>query len=178
MTVGQALGIPAVALRYQNVYGPGQSLLNPYTGILSIFSTRVRNGAPISIFEDGKESRDFVYIDDVIEATRLAIENDNANFEVFNVGSGVDTDILTVANQLRSALSGQSSIEISGKFRVGDIRSNCADISKIRSRLGYAPAITFAEGIQRFAAWVSEQPIHADRLDDSIREMQRRGLYK
>jgi dTDP-L-rhamnose 4-epimerase len=178
MTTGQSLQIPAVSLRFQNVYGPRQSLQNPYTGILSIFSTRIRNCAPISIFEDGKESRDFVFIDDVVEATRLAIESDGANFEIFNVGSGVRTDVLTVATLLRAALGGNNPIEVTGKFRIGDIRENYADLSKIRSRLGFTPAVAFQEGISRFAAWVSEQPIYPDRLDDSIREMERRGLYK
>jgi dTDP-L-rhamnose 4-epimerase len=178
MTVGRSLGIPAVALRYQNVYGPGQSLLNPYTGILSIFSTRVRNCAPISIFEDGKESRDFVFIDDVVEATRLAMERDAANFEVFNVGSGVGTDVLTVAHLLRSALGGDCAIEVSGKFRIGDIRANLADISKITARLGFAPKIGYADGIRRFAEWVTTQNVPGDRFEDSIEEMRRRGLYK
>ncbi len=178
MTMGRSLGIPAVALRYQNVYGPGQSLQNPYTGILSIFSTRIRNCAPISIFEDGKEGRDFVFIDDAIEATRLAIANDAANFEVFNVGSGVRTDVLSVAHLLRSALGGNCAIEVSGKFRVGDIRDNFADISKIRSRLGFVPKMEFAAGIRRFADWVRTQGVPKDRFEDSIEEMRRRGLYK
>jgi len=178
MTTGRSLGIPSVALRYQNVFGPGQSLQNPYTGILSIFTTRIRNGLPVFIFEDGRESRDFVYVDDVIQATQLAIQSDEANFQEFNVGSGAHTDVLTVANLLRSALRGKNPIEITGKFRVGDIRSNYADISKIQSRLGFVPTISFEEGIGRFAAWVSGQPIHADRLEDSILEMQHRGLYK
>lgn len=178
MTVGQSLGIPAVALRYQNVYGPGQSLLNPYTGILSIFSTRIRNAVPIAIFEDGKESRDFVYIDDVVEATRLAIESDAANFEVFNVGSGVRIDVLTVAHLLRAALGGDCPIEISGKFRAGDIRHNFADISKVKARLGYVPQVEFAAGIGRFADWVMTQNVPTDRFADSVEEMRRRGLYK
>ena len=178
MTVGRALGIPAVALRYQNVYGPGQSLRNPYTGILSIFSTRLRNGLPVSIFEDGKETRDFVFIDDVVEATRSAIEQEAANFEVFNVGSGVQTDVLTVAHSLRDALARTGDIEVSGNFRIGDIRHNFADVSKIAAHVGFRPRIHFAEGIRRFAAWVSSQPVPTDLFDRSIEEMRRRGLYK
>jgi dTDP-L-rhamnose 4-epimerase len=178
MTIGRSLGIPAVALRYQNVYGPGQSLQNPYTGILSIFSTRIRNGSPISIFEDGTEGRDFIYIDDVVEATRLAIDDEAADFEVFNVGSGLKTDVLTVAHSLRSALGGSSAIEVNGKFRVGDIRENVADTSKIRSRLGFVPAMGFDDGIRRFADWVNTQGIPVDRFEESIQEMHRRGLYK
>jgi dTDP-L-rhamnose 4-epimerase len=178
MTAGRSLGIPAVALRYQNVFGPGQSLLNPYTGILSIFSTRIRNGAPISIFEDGKESRDFVYIDDVVDATCMAIESDAANFEVFNVGSGVRTEVLHVARTLRQALGGSSSIDVNGSFRLGDIRHNLADISKIGSQLGFKPKTEFDEGVRRFAAWVATQQVPADNFTASIEEMRRRGLYK
>jgi dTDP-L-rhamnose 4-epimerase len=178
MTVGPSLGIPAVALRYQNVYGPGQSLRNPYTGILAVFSTRIRNALPISIFEDGTESRDFIYIDDVVEATRLAIENAAADSETFNVGSGVKTDVLTVARTLQSALGGSSAIEVNGKFRVGDIRVNVADISRIRARLGFMPRVAFENGIRRFADWVNTQSIPVDRFEQSIEEMHRRGLYK
>ena len=178
MTVGRALGIPSVALRYQNIYGPGQSVMNPYTGILSIFSTRIRHNAPISIFEDGKEGRDFIYIDDAVAATRLAIENPAADYEVFNVGTGRRTDVLTVAQQLRTALRGASPIGVSGKFRVGDIRDNYADISKISAKLRFSPKIEFQEGIRRFAAWVRTQPIPQDRFETSIEELRLRGLYK
>ncbi|MBO9641234.1 MAG: NAD-dependent epimerase/dehydratase family protein, partial [Siphonobacter aquaeclarae] len=96
MTLCPAIGVHPVALRYQNVYGPGQSLRNPYTGILSIFSTKIRNGNDIVIFEDGKESRDFVYIDDIVSATVSALEMDEANGQVYNVGTGVPTDVITV----------------------------------------------------------------------------------
>lgn len=178
MTAGRSISLPAVALRYQNVYGPGQSLLNPYTGILSIFSTRIRRHAPISIFEDGKESRDMVYIDDAVEATRLAIEKDEANFELLNVGSGKRTDVLTVAHALRSALGGDCPIEISGRFRVGDIRDHFADISKIQGRLGFEPKIEFNSGVRRFAEWVRTQPVPVDRFEESIEEMRSRGLFK
>ena len=101
LNIGYALGISAIAFRYQNVYGPGQSLSNPYTGILSIFSTRIRNKSPINIFEDGKESRDFVYIDDVVSVTAQAVKHDKHLVDAFNVGSGVSTDVLTIANTLQ-----------------------------------------------------------------------------
>ena len=134
MTVCPTLGIAPVAFRYQNVYGPGQSLSNPYTGILSIFSTQIRNGNSIQIFEDGKETRDFVYIDDVVKATVLGIEKEEANNEIFNVGSGVATDVLTVAETLIDAYKIDVPIKVNGKFRLGDIRHNYADISKIKKR--------------------------------------------
>ena len=122
LTIGKALKIPAVAFRYQNVYGPGQSLSNPYTGILSIFSNLLLNGKNINVFEDGKESRDFVYIDDVVRATILGLENGCANFEVFNVGADKAIDVFTIVEYLRSACNSSSEITITGNYRIGDIR--------------------------------------------------------
>lgn len=178
MVMGKTLGIPAVAFRYQNVYGAGQSLSNPYTGILSIFSTRIKNNNDITIFEDGKESRDFVYIDDVVDATILGIENDAANYEVFNVGSGGAIDVLHVAETLKEAYQSDSKIHISGNYRLGDIRHNYADLSKIKEKLGFAPKVSFKEGIQQFTQWVNAQEVMKDLYENSILEMQQKGLYK
>jgi dTDP-L-rhamnose 4-epimerase len=178
IAVGRSLGIPAVALRYQNVYGPGQSLSNPYTGILSIFSTRIKNGNDINIFEDGAETRDFVYIDDVVKATILAIERPQADYEVFNVGSGVPTDVKTVAEALLAAYGTQVPVRVSGNFRLGDIRDNFADLSKARALLGFEPTVSFAEGIARFARWVNAQSVKADTYERSVEEMRARGLYR
>ena len=178
LTVGKSLGIPSIALRYQNVYGPGQSLSNPYTGILSIFSTRIKNGNEIVIFEDGKEGRDFVYIDDVVAATITCIERPVAVCEVFNVGSGVRTDVITVARSLVEAYGVNVPVRISGKFRVGDIRDNYADLTKTASVLGFVPTIDFATGIRRFTEWVNCQDVMPDRYDQSILEMKVKGLYR
>lgn len=178
MVMGKSLGIPAVAFRYQNVYGAGQSLSNPYTGILSIFSTRIKNGNDITIFEDGLESRDFVYVDDVVEATILGIEKDEANGQVFNVGLGIGIDVLTVANTLVKAYNSNSKITLSGNYRIGDIRHNYADLTKIKERLGFEPKVNFVEGIQRFTAWVNQQQVVEDRYELSIEEMKEKGLYK
>lgn len=178
MTVGKSLGIASVAFRYQNVYGPGQSLSNPYTGILSIFSTRIRNGHEIVVFEDGQESRDFVYIDDVVAATIAGIEHPGAAGEVFNVGSGLATDVTTVARSLIAAYGADVPMRVSGNFRVGDIRHNVADIGKIASALGFTPQVGFAAGIGRFAAWVGGQQVKADGYERSIEEMKAKGLYK
>jgi len=176
--MGKSLGIPAVAFRYQNVYGAGQSLSNPYTGILSIFSTRIKNGNEINIFEDGKESRDFVYVDDVVDATILGIEKDEANHHVFNVGLGVGIDVLTVANTLVKAYNSNSKITLSGNFRLGDIRHNYANIAKIKELLGFEPKVNFVEGIQRFTTWVNQQEVVEDKYAESIKEMKEKGLYK
>lgn len=178
MVMGKSLGIPAVAFRYQNVYGAGQSLSNPYTGILSIFSTRIKNGNDITIFEDGLESRDFVYVDDVVEATILGIEKDEANGQVFNVGLGIGIDVLTVANTLVKAYNSNSKIILSGNYRIGDIRHNYADLTKIKERLGFEPKVNFVEGIQRFTTWVNQQKVVEDRYELSIEEMKEKGLYK
>ena len=141
MLMGDSLGIPTVAFRYQNVYGPGQSLSNPYTGILSIFSTRILNGNNLDIYEDGLESRDFVFIDDVVDATILGIEKEAANGKVFNVGSGIATTVKEVAESLKKFYNSEISISISGKYRLGDIRHNYADLNKAKSLLGYVPKI-------------------------------------
>ena len=171
MVVGKSLGIPVVAYRYQNVYGPGQSLKNPYTGILSIFSTIIKNNNSINIFEDGKESRDFVYIDDIVEATVLGIEKDEANFESFNVGTGVCTNVIEVANTLKSKYESNTEISISGNYRLGDIRHNYADLTKINDKLGFVPSIDFETGIGRFVDWVNQQEVVEDNYEKSIAEM-------
>ncbi len=178
LTVGKSLSIPSVALRYQNVYGPGQSLSNPYTGILSIFSTRIKNNNDINVFEDGLESRDFVYIDDVVDATVLAIHDDRADYYVFNVGSGQRTDVMTVAQTLKKAYQSDAAITVSGNYRLGDIRDNFADLSKITDKLGYSPKVPFEEGINRFVDWVNTQDVQQDRYEKSILEMKEKGLYK
>lgn len=178
MTVCPTLGIAPVAFRYQNVYGPGQSLSNPYTGILSIFSTQIRNGNGIQIFEDGKETRDFVFIDDVVNATILGIEKEEANNEIFNVGTGVATDVLTVAKTLIDAYNIDVPVKVTGKFRLGDIRHNYAEMSKIEDLLGFKPKIFFKEGIQKFTKWVLSQLIEEDNLEASLVQMKKKGLLK
>ncbi|NHF59088.1 NAD-dependent epimerase/dehydratase family protein [Flavobacteriaceae bacterium TP-CH-4] len=178
MTVCPTVGISPVAFRYQNVYGPGQSLSNPYTGILSIFSTQIKNGNGINIFEDGKESRDFVYIDDVVDATILGLEKEEANGEVFNVGTGVATDVVTVANTLIQNYGIETPLTITGNYRLGDIRHNYADLSKIRAKLGFEPKVDFKEGIRCFTEWVNTQEIKEDHYEKSIAEMKKKGMYR
>ncbi|WP_319633442.1 NAD-dependent epimerase/dehydratase family protein [Janthinobacterium sp. FT14W] len=178
MTVCASIGIGATALRYQNVFGPGQSLSNPYTGILSIFSTRIKNGNHLNIFEDGKESRDFVFIDDVVDATALALMEDAANGQVFGIGSGVATEVLSVAQTLVQHYGIDVPIKITGAYRLGDIRHNFADLSKANHLLKFIPKVDFSTGIARFADWVNSQDVSADGYDQSISEMKKRGLYK
>lgn len=176
--VCQTIGVESVSFRYQNVYGPGQSLTNPYTGILSIFSTRIKNHNGINIFEDGRETRDFVYIDDVVDATILGLEVPEANGHVFNVGTGVATDVLTVANTLCEKYGIEVPITVSGNYRLGDIRHNYADITLARNILGFEPKWNFSQGIEQFTNWVNQQEIQEDKYEASIEEMKRKGLYK
>jgi dTDP-L-rhamnose 4-epimerase len=178
MNATKSLGIAGVSLRYQNVYGPGQSLANPYTGILSIFSTRIKNNKPINVFEDGHESRDFVFIDDVVDATFLAIENPMADGQVFNVGSGVPTNVLTVVEQLMKLYNADVPVYISGNYRIGDIRHNFADISKIKNILGFEPKYSFENGIGLFTSWVVQQQHFLDKYEQSLEEMKSKGLFK
>ncbi len=174
----KSLGISAIALRYQNVYGPGQSLSNPYTGILSIFSTRILNKKSINIFEDGKQSRDFVFIDDVVNATILAIQDNKLKSYSFNVGSGVSTTVQTVAESLKKLYQSNVDINVSGNYRLGDIRHNKADISKIKKYLGFIPKVSFEDGMKQFVNWVKEQEVNSDNYEQSINEMKDKGLMK
>ena len=176
--VCKSIGIESVSFRYQNVYGPGQSLSNPYTGILSIFSTRIKNGNRLNIFEDGKETRDFVYIEDVVDATILGMEVPEADGYVFNVGTGVAIDVLTVAQTLCDKYGIQVPITVSGNYRLGDIRHNFADITLARRILNFEPKWNFADGIEQFVKWVNLQEVQEDNYEASIEEMKNKGLYK
>lgn len=178
MTVAPAAGMSGVALRYQNVFGPGQSLTNPYTGILSIFSTLIRQNQGINVFEDGEESRDFVYIDDVVAATMAAITDDRADNRVFNVGSGVATTVNEVVAELIAAFGADVPVEVTGNYRLGDIRHNVADISAIQDALGFTPQVDFAQGLRRFVEWVKEQEAPVSAYEESLKEMRDRNLLK
>jgi dTDP-L-rhamnose 4-epimerase len=180
---GNALGIPFLIFRLQNVYGEGQSLHNPYTGILSIFSNRIRQGKEIVLFEDGQESRDFVHVSDVADAIALGVTSDGGDGLTLNVGSGVQVSVESVAHSLNRAFNGsRKMILISGQYRVGDIRHNFADISSIHRHLGFSPRVPMEEGIGRFVDWVRTQPISSDGAEDGLdranRELIERGLMK
>lgn len=172
------IGIESVSFRYQNVYGPGQSLTNPYTGILSIFSNRIKSHKGINIFEDGKETRDFVYIDDVVDATIAGMEVPEANGHVFNVGTGIATDVLTVAQTLCKHYGIDVPLTVSGNYRLGDIRHNYADITLAKQILGFQPKWTFDAGIKQFTEWVNRQDLQTDNYEASLDEMKKKGLFK
>ena len=178
MLMGKVLNIPAISLRYQNVYGPGQSLSNPYTGILSVFSTRLLNNNDIEIYEDGNQSRDFVYIDDVVDATTLALEKNDKLSYVLNVGSGEPISVLSVAKQLMKNYKKNQKINITGKYRLGDIRHNYADLTQAKKILGFYPKYNFVHGLENFTNWVKKQKIEKDMYKSSEKELKNKGLLK
>ncbi|MFA5463062.1 MAG: NAD-dependent epimerase/dehydratase family protein [Dysgonamonadaceae bacterium] len=178
LIVGKALNIPSIAFRYQNVYGPGQSLSNPYTGILSIFSTQLKNNNPINIFEDGKESRDFVFIDDVVNGTIAGLLSNEADYKTINIGSGEATDVFTVAKQLKKQYNSEADIKITGNYRVGDIRHNYADLTLAKKHLNFVPQYSFTEGLSLFCQWVNLQEIQNDKSQNTFAEMKSKGLFK
>ncbi len=172
----EALGISAIIFRFQNVYGEGQSLRNPYTGILSIFSNQLRTGQTINLYEDGQESRDFVHVSDVAHAVVLGVNGDGADGVTLNVGSGQPTSVEQVACLLRDRLGGEAAPAVSGQYRRGDIRHGYADLTAIRSRLGFTPQVSLEEGLTRFVEWVRTQPAEPDRLVRAAGELVARGL--
>lgn len=177
LSIGRAYHIPTVALRYFNVYGPRQALSNPYTGVAAIFSGRLLNGKPPVIFEDGLQSRDFVHVSDIVQANMLALERDEAAYEVFNIGTGRALSICDVATALIDELKVPVQPEIVGGFRAGDIRHCVADISKARQRLGYEPQVKFEDGLSELVAWVKSQPA-VDRVEQARSELAARGLIR
>jgi dTDP-L-rhamnose 4-epimerase len=178
LTVCPTIGVEGVALRYQNVYGPGQSLTNPYTGILSIFSNLIMNDKPINIFEDGRESRDFVLIDDVVEATALALTAPSAAGHAINVGTGVPIDVLTVAETLQRLLGRTVPVTVSGNYRLGDIRHNFACMRRAERLLGFRPRYDFETGLARFCAWAMGEGPQTSEYEKSIAELREKGLLK
>ena len=176
LTLSPVYGMEGVALRLWNAYGPGQALSNPYTGVLAIFASRLHNGQPPMIFEDGEQRRDFVHVEDVAEAFVLALEHPAAAGQVYNVGSGEDRSVREVAQILARAM-GRPALEpeVAGKARIGDIRHCIADIGKIQAELGYRPRRDFAEGVAELAAWVADREA-IDRVNEARGELEARGL--
>lgn len=172
----ESQGIGYTILRFQNVYGEGQSLNNPYTGILSIFSTRVRRGLELTVFEDGLETRDFVHVQDVVEAIHRSLVVEVCVNDVVNVGSGVATTVLEMATKLTIALGGKLNVRVTADYRIGDIRHNFADIERLKTKLGYTPKISLDEGLRRFSNWVLSQPLPMDLLDKANAELRARNL--
>lgn len=175
LMIGKAYGMSATALRFFNIYGPRQSLSNPYTGVLAIFASRLLNDLPPVIFEDGGQQRDFVSVYDVAQACRLALETPESDGEVFNIGSGRQFTILELAESMAEVLGKDIEPSISEKYRVGDIRHCFADIAKAAHVLGYKPKITFEKGLQDLVEWLQEQQ-PAVAINDAEVELRARGL--
>ncbi len=177
LVVGKAYGIPTVALRYFNVYGPRQALSNPYTGVCAVFSCRIRNRNPPVIFEDGLQSRDFVHVSDIVQANMLALKDSRADYGVFNVGTGEPISIGEIADILIGLYDSKVVPKIAAKFREGDIRHCYADISKIKG-LGYKPQVRFEDGVHELVEWVNAQPSCDvdDLFENAQEELERRSL--
>jgi dTDP-L-rhamnose 4-epimerase len=175
LITGKAYGIPTVALRFFNAFGPRQALSNPYTGVLAIFAARLLNGRPPLVFEDGRQRRDFVHVHDVARACRMALEAEHAQ-DVFNVGSGQSRTILSVAEDLAEVM-GRRDIapELTRKYRAGDIRHCFADMGKSRDVLGFEPRVAFRDGLEELAEYLADQ-IADDQAERATKELQQRGL--
>lgn len=171
-----ALGFEPVIFRFQNVYGEGQSLQNPYTGIISIFFNRARQGLGIAIYEDGLESRDFVHIDDIVDGLVAAAEAIIPQGAVLNLGSGTPTSVMELAQTLLATSGFDVPITVTGQFRVGDIRHCYADLSMAERVIGFNPKISLDEGLRRFCAWAASQPVHIDKSDKAMAELRSRNL--
>lgn len=176
LITGKAYNFPATALRFFNVYGTRQALSNPYTGVLAIFASRLLNNNSPLIFEDGKQQRDFIHVKDVARACRLAMETPEADGEVFNIGSGNQYSIEFIADKLAKVM-GKKNIkaEITGKYRVGDIRHCFADTSKTKEMLGFEPRVKFEDGLYELAEWLKTQ-IATDNVGKASNELSSRGL--
>jgi dTDP-L-rhamnose 4-epimerase len=177
LVTGRAYGVPAVALRYFNVYGTRQALSNPYTGVCAIFSARLLNDQRPLIFEDGEQTRDFVHVSDIVQANLRALETEGADYQAVNIGTGVATSVRQVAKLLADGLGKKLEPEIVAKYREGDIRHCVADISRARKLLGFAPTVSLEQGIPELLQWVREQTPE-DRISKATAELETRQLVR
>lgn len=176
LNIGKAYKIPTVALRYFNIFGPRQSLSNPYTGVTAIFMSRLKNGKNPVIYEDGKQSRDFISVHDIVQANLLAMEKSEGDYQSFNVGSGQSTSIEQIAITLSNILGVENlTPEITKNYREGDTRHSTADISRIQKTLGFKPSVTFEHGMEELVEWARDQEA-VDGFAKAQAELQERGL--
>jgi dTDP-L-rhamnose 4-epimerase len=172
---GRTYQIPAVALRYFNIYGSRQALSNPYTGVVAIFASRLINRKSPLLFEDGRQLRDFVNVRDIVQANLLAMQSDGADGVPLNIGSGQPISIREIASELAQMLRVDVPYEITGKYRAGDIRHCFADISAATRVLGYRPQVRFSDGLQELVSWLRSQPAE-DRVEDAMQRLEVHGL--
>jgi dTDP-L-rhamnose 4-epimerase len=168
--------LPVTTLRYFNVYGSGQSLKNPYTGVVSIFFSLLREGKALSMYESGLPIRDFVHVRDVVQANLLALSSPQAAGQKFNVGSGVPATIADIARTQAQAMKLEASLEDRGEFRVGDIFACYADLEHSRRDLGFKPQVDLLQGMEEFVAWASGQA-SANLYDKTVSELRAHGLF-
>jgi dTDP-L-rhamnose 4-epimerase len=176
LAFGHAYGLPAVGLRFFNIYGSRQALANPYTGVAAIFSGRMLAGRAPLIYEDGQQQRDFVHVSDIVQGLRLAIDSASADYQVMNVGTGRPISVAEVGQALARELGWSGGFEITGQFRAGDIRHCYADISRIQRLLGYQPKVTFEAGVRELVGWVAGQ--QAAATGDAHAQLAARGLVR
>jgi dTDP-L-rhamnose 4-epimerase len=175
MLLGKMYEFPVILLKYFNVFGPRQSLSNPYTGVSAIFMSRVKNGGIPLIYEDGKQTRDFISIHDVVEANVLAMNHEEAKYETFNIGSGKPTSIEDLARNICKLYGKEPQFKITRKFRKGDIRHCIAETLKIRQKLGWRPRISLEEGLEEIYEWAKNQKSE-DNLDKADNQLKEKGL--
>lgn len=176
-TMCKAMDIEYTIFRFQNVYGVGQSLKNPYTGILSIFSTLLLENKKINIFEDGLESRDFINVEDIAEAVVKSLNVQSTNGEIINLGSGKGTTVIEIEQMLKKMYNSDSDVSVTGDFRVGDIAHNIADITKAKKLLEFEPKVTLENGLREFSQWVRKQDIDNSNYEHSLNEMEESGMF-
>jgi dTDP-L-rhamnose 4-epimerase len=174
---GRAYHVPTTALRFFNVFGPRQALSNPYTGVAAIFASRLLNDRPPIVFEDGRQSRDFVHVTDIAAGVAAALEPGAGDFAAINLGTGIPTTVLDVADALATELDVDVEPEVWHAYRAGDIRHCFADISLAREMLGYEPSVAFADGMRELAAWLSNQEAE-DLVDQATEALVTRGLAR
>jgi len=175
LAVGKAYHIPTVALRYFNVYGPRQSLSNPYTGVAAIFMSRIKNDNPPIVYEDGLQTRDFISVHDIASANLKVLENSKADYQVFNIGSGKPQTIAGIAKTLAKLYKSDIKPKVQNQFRAGDIRHCIADIKKIRKLLNWQPKVTFYQGMQELIIWSRESKAR-DLSEQAEKELKTRKL--
>lgn len=174
-TIGKAFGIPAVALRYFNVYGPRQSLSNPYTGVAAIFISRLKAGRMPIIFEDGLQSRDFISVHDIVSANIAVMESEEANNQIFNVGSGTRITILEIARTIAKLFGADMNFQITNSYRRGDIRHCFADITNIKRNLNWQPKVKFKDGMEELIAWSMKEKAK-DHFDQASKILKEKGV--
>jgi dTDP-L-rhamnose 4-epimerase len=166
--VSGAHNLPVTVLRFFNVFGPGQSLRNPYTGVLGTFFRRAVAGLPVEIYEDGRMLRDFVFVDDVVDALELCMGDKRATVGTFNVGTGTAVTMLQIAEELFRVLKLKPLVNVSGRYRLGDVRHAIANVSELEAVTGYRPQTKFAHGLRLYVEWALEN--QADAADDHAAE--------